>query len=366
MRTATVVALSVAAVASAQTLSPSLQQFLSGRQVGAQQLLSGVTNFNIPAPAFGTQVLTVENLQCHYGANQGGSGLTAYCGQGSNYFTVQQGENMVDWIKAAGFTHAVVNVDLPMFVDSTGTNATARTVFTTVMSYAASVGLGVVLKPSYSGSNMNTWTACGQTGGQSITGGSSTFSHITFDMASTPGYIAGETVTVAGTTPGAYNTSFTVSSVTGTSVTVSSTLNLGAPSGGTMVGQDAIHLAACVTTPLSTLLIGGTTKCTGDAVGCSAAEYLANIYQPARFTVVTEPTTQDANLGLNISTTGTPAYWAAYGSTLAAQVVVQSPSTRVGFALSRLDSSATHTAVQAMTAASQAIQGGQAQRRRQR
>jgi hypothetical protein len=77
MRTATVVALSVAAVASAQTLSPSLQQFLSGRQVGAQQLLSGVTNFNIPAPAFGTQVLTVENLQCHYGANQGGSGLTA-------------------------------------------------------------------------------------------------------------------------------------------------------------------------------------------------------------------------------------------------------------------------------------------------
>ena len=363
MRVKLAALLASAALAWAQSIqSPSLQQYLTARQVGAQQMLSGVAYVNIPPPTFGTQVLTVEDMECHYGAPQGGSGASAYCGRGLTipyYFTVQEGENMVDWIRAAGFTHAAVNVDLAMFVDATGGSATAQYVFTTVMSYAQSVGLGIILKPSYTGSGTNTWTACGQTGGQSITSGSATGTHITFNMASTPGYAVGETVTVAGTTPSGYDGTYIVSSFTGTSVTVSSGVSLGSLSGGTMFGQDAIHLAACVTTPISTLLIGGTTKCTGDAVGCSPVEYLANVLQPVRFTVVTEPTTQNGSLGLNGASTGSGTDWAAYGSTLASQVVVQSPNTKIGFALSRFDNSTSHTALQqGITAASQAITGG--------
>lgn len=361
----------IASVAAAQTPTPSLQQYLTARQVGAQQLFSSILNSPLPQPVFGTQILAIQATQCHYNSQTGGSGQNAFCGAEPMHtiFSVQQGENMVDWMLAAGFTNAAVNVDLPMFIDNLGNSIAARGVFNSVLAYAQSKGMAIVLKPTYGGTQLATWTVCMPVAGQTITGGSSTASTITFNVAATNVcgsgttgcYYAGGTLsTSTTTTPAALaGMNFTIASVTSTPVKVNSTLNV-APTGGTTIGWSVSTLQTCVTAENTMLKVGGTTACSGFGTGCSPGAFLAATYSPKRYTVVNEPVTENPLLGVTFaSLTGTSAQWKAYGSATAAQVVANSPATKVGFALSRLDNIMNeHTMMQGITVASQTPAGG--------
>ena len=124
--------------------NPTLQSFLAGEASNRAQIYAGLQSRTFPAPAFGAQLMALNNVACGY--------LQISAGQPC-IFLAPQAQYEVDLLAqnppaGLGVSVIQINFDPYWLIDNSAASVSARGVFKTVMSYIYSTyGAGSSHKP---------------------------------------------------------------------------------------------------------------------------------------------------------------------------------------------------------------------------